>query len=350
MRNKYLVQERVANREIQGDVWDNCQMFLNKMAEETQTNCKEMIQYTAGFVWFLNIPPPRALESKMYGEAYRLLVQRQIGCVQLACKVVYKELDYTTLTPFNVFDLEGIREMWPIRAFQSIEWVLRKHWPKLMKRSNVKRSKEFSKYLVEPKEMDVFSVPVMKLDETKTEDTGFIIDVFREFTGVSSQQMLGRKKPTAGDKGTNLKIKGLKKGRMRDFPENRLDELMQWDGLLHTHMAITDMIMRAHWGRTDGLDPASLCKFATALGRSWVKQLKAEFNASRRIQRCQWKGMMLAVFAKEMGCASYSEVEVRLRDPDFNWGEAIENLVDTFCLLRKVSVMRKAALDRAEIA
>lgn len=290
--NKEIIQERIANGEVQGDVWDNAQMALRKTGEETLTNKKGFVQYTAGYIWFLNIPKPQEGEGwEKYGEAYQLLMTNVPGTVHIPSEVLYKEPDYRRIAPLDCLDLKAIEAMWPIRAYQGIEWVLRKHFDSDMSRTRIQERpiapKTFSIYEVTPRVADIFAVPAMKLDESKIEDTGLIIEAFRSYTGVTAEQMLGRKKITAGDKGTNLKIKGLKKGRMRDFPENRLDNIIQWDGLLHLHMAIVDMNMRAHWGRTDGLDPASLCKFATVLGRSRVMRPKAEFNASRRFQRCQ---------------------------------------------------------------
>lgn len=161
-----------------------------------------------------------------------------------------------------------------------------------------------------------------------------------------SGAMLGRAELDIGDHLTLMRLASLIKQRKRDFPEHRLQHMFRINGLLHVEMAIADMILQAHWGRKDRLDPASLSHFVAILGRNKIGEKKAEFNATRAVEQCVWEGIVLAVIAKDLGVETYNDIEFRLREVDYS--ENIARVVDTYMPLRKVSHMRKEALRKAE--
>lgn len=97
------------------------------------------------------------------------------------------------------------------------------------------------------------ALSTLELDETSIEGTSAILSELLKQAGLSPDQVNGRGFVHAGDLGTLMKVEGLKKLRVRDFAENRLNYLVRMDGMFHTEMAAEDLLFRVHWGREEGL-------------------------------------------------------------------------------------------------
>ncbi|KAF8469980.1 hypothetical protein BDZ91DRAFT_791971 [Kalaharituber pfeilii] len=347
------VKQRIANGEAFGCAWDNAVVTSKRRAEETELNKGGLIQYTAGFIWILNIPKPK---DPKFIKAYESLIKREESengkiLPGIRREILYKKPNYNEVTALDILDLDGLADYLPLRAKESIEWVLWKHFGEVLSESRI-NGHRVTKFVynggrLEPNQTEVYPLPTMDLDETTIDGTASIIEEIRRLAGVTSKEMLGRSMLHAGDQGTLMKVKSLKKMRIRDFIHNRLDDLFRVDGLFHVQMGVVDMMMRAHWGRKDGLDPASMCKFVTVLGRTRVTEEKTEYNAGKRFQECYWEGHVLAIIAKEMECQTYEELRNKLKDKETNWRKIIETVVDKIYPSRKVGYMRQTAIERA---
>ncbi|KAF8467164.1 hypothetical protein BDZ91DRAFT_793569 [Kalaharituber pfeilii] len=332
---------------------DNAVVASKRKAEETELNKGGLIQYTAGFIWMLNIPKPK---DPRFMKAYESLIKQEQsvdGTILPGIRrdILFKEPNYDEVTVLDILDLEGLAVYLPLRARESIEWVLWKHFSEVLSESRI-NGHRVTKFVyngnrLEPRQIEVYPLPTMDLDETTIDGTASIIEEIRKLVGVTPKEMVGRAMLHARDQGTLMKVKSLKKMRIRDFVHNRLEDLFRIDGLFHVQIGVVDMMMRAHWGRKDGLDPASMCKLATVLGRTRVTEEKAEYNAGKRFQECFWEGHILAIIAKEMDCQTYEELRNKLKNNNMNWQKMIDIVVDKIYPSRKVGYMRQTAVERA---
>jgi hypothetical protein len=71
-----------------------------------------------------------------------------------------------------------------------------------------------------------------------------------------------------GDQMTTARVRSLKELRVRDKLESRMGFADTGSGWLYTEMAVANGIQRCHSEKPDGLDPGSLNRFITVLGRT----------------------------------------------------------------------------------
>lgn len=350
--NLAVIKKRVAEGEPFGKCWDNCQMATKTKAEQTQFNQQAFTQYTAGFCWFLHLPKPR---DKEYFRAYEALVHG--GGMGLPLSAIYQEPDYDQVNALELLDLASMNEYFPLRAYQGIEWVLRKHFPMEMDQARGEKYLRVQKpdlykyegiYRIDPKHScEFFALPTLELNETTTSGTSEIIREYNKFLGIdlSKGDMHEQGEVDVGDHLTAMRISILARQRMRDFPHEQMKHVFRIPGILHVDMAIVDMILRAHWGNPNGLDPGSLSHFVGVLGRTKIGEKKAQYDATQSLEGVVWEAMVLAGAAKELEAGSYGELGSKLGE--VNWADTIVKMVDTYFPLRKIWYMRRDAEEKA---
>lgn len=128
-------------------------------------------------------------------------------------------------------------------------------------------------------------------------------------------------------------VGALKEYQMRDFEDNRLMYLERVDELFHAQMATYDAIFRAHWGREDGMDPASLCQVKHILGVKGLTANMPEFNMCRRFVRTCGEGFALAAISSELGAETWGDVQKKLSSCE-NYVDLLHAVVKSFYTLK----------------
>lgn len=319
------IRRRIQKGEPFGYAVDNCVIGDNK-AEQSLLNRKETLQYTAGFLWFLNLhkekgdgeasSPEVIAEGSSVTGASSALDGSSTG-KGIERKILFREIPtYEGIDSLWALLIQALSEYIPSRAVVHLSDVLWEFMPEVLgKMKDIRpRPTVHEGYQIPLHKSEVHGMKTQPFDEATISGMSDILDASLEELDINKYEAMDRGWLIAGDLFTLLKIDALQNVRVRDFRYNQHEYVIKLPVAFHLEMAAEDALFRAHWGREDGMDPGSLCHLKHVLGLKGINAAKAEYNTCKRFTSICAKSFALAAFCEVLGAANFQELKLKLRE------------------------------------
>jgi hypothetical protein len=360
---------RVSNSTLFDITYDNL-VRTDAKEEETIFNKKSLIQSTSGYIHFLHVPKPAEGAPEWMVDAYDTIMlaqQVQPGCGAPKDLMLIRNPDYHSICGFDFLCPDSIAKHNEIISRVHITDILWRfmgdaamqsytdgpeHEP--LPRPIMPTTGDY--YCIEPHRSDIYTFPVMDLDETTIDGTAKILEAIGRDIDIGLDQLVDRHVDINGDNLTNRNIRSLKELRVRDETAARMEFASVKSGLLHVLMAQVDSVFRCHMGRADGRDPGSLARFISVLGRTRVGPKIQDFNACLRFLLQVLEGFILAALIQACDRRSRSATG----NPVSNltglkawvckndWRKIVYDVMSEFMVLRSVPYQRSMAQETAK--
>ena len=262
-------------------------------------------------------------------------------------------MDDYDIDPIDIQSPIAIAHYWPQAVRGHIMRILRTYFG-----NSIDQNRERKKlsprepsvpaiHCMEVKRSEVFSLPLLDLDESTVEGNAAILEeVVEKHLGVDLEALIGRSVPVAGDQMTTSRQRTAKWLRVRDLPKHQLKWVLPFNGFLHIAFAMCDGVKRAHFGRADGRDQTSLSHFSQLLGRTKVHGTNANFNASHRFLMCVLDAHVIAAAMAVARVENEGDFKEWLKSNDYV--QLVDNLVACFLEMTIVESWRSDARRKAE--
>ncbi|KAI5796530.1 hypothetical protein EDC01DRAFT_629332 [Geopyxis carbonaria] len=324
--------------------YDNLALKLNK-AEETLINRAQFLQYTSAFVFFIHCPRPTMASGWLDAYHHIKHVQaRNSGKIGIPRSLCIKERpDYSRITPWDMLFAESTGNYFPEVASVHIYNILNEYF-------GIGINKDALEYALQS---------ILDVNEGSIDGNAEVLERICKEMDISLDQLTTSHVDIHCDMATNTLIEGLQKLRSRDMLERRMGFAYPVAGLLHTMMAALDGLFRAHEGRSDGRDLASIEKFTALLGRSRVR---TDFNCGSRLILNLTHAYVLTAcihIADSMyneECKDNNSMDYHVIDTlsaleswisTHDWSILIDRVVGYYCPLAKVGHQKRDAYTKA---
>jgi hypothetical protein len=268
--------------------------------------------------------------------------------------LIHRDPDWSSLQPGDIVNIEADQNYWAPIAKALMCRVLKKFFPREMKRSEedagVASIAMPQLYKVPLGSSDLHTLATLELDESTIDGNLAVLEALAtDQLGLTLEELAdGRLIPVSGDQMTVARIVSGQFLRIRDFPEHRMLWAKTLSGMLHTRMAMIHAIYLSHPGRADGRDPASLSKFVKLLGRTKIKEGCPNLNASQELLQQVGEGHVLAALIERTGARGFDGLREKVASGE--WKRAVDSIVDDDWLrLDFVDRLREDARDEARV-
>jgi hypothetical protein len=345
-----------------GLCWDNLALPNNKK-ETTEMHRGSLDHCTTSYLYKLFIPAP---EHYADVEAYQdicaaLEENTRLRRIGIPRSLMMKPApDYEVLQRMDFLFAQSIAEYWPqavlvhlsdfcYEFFGSETMAAYKVYGQRLERPSMPEGL----YKIPHQKSRIHPLKVLDIDESSIDGNAQVIDAIAAELDIDLARLNGSSVMITGDQMTTSRVRSLKELRVRDKLERRMGFADTLNGWLHTEMAVANGIQRCHSGRKDGLDPGSLNRFITVLGRTGITENVTDHDALHRLILHVLKGHILAAFlytanqlerAKPDGgrtMASISELKRWLRSND--WTELLHKTVTNYFTPARPSYWRQSA-------
>jgi ribosomal protein S13 len=338
--------------------------------EETIFNKKSLIQSTSGYIHFLHVPKPAEGAPDWMVNAYEAIVlakELDPGCGAPKDLMLLRNPDYHSISGWDFLAPESISKhyetisrvhitdiLWRFMGDFAMQSFTEGPEDEPLQRPTMPTTGDY--YCIEPHRSELYTFPVMELDETTIDGTAKILEAIGRDLDIELEQLIDRHVDIHGDNLTNRNIRALKELRVRDNTAARMEFTSVKSGLLHVLMAQVDSIFRCHMGRPDGRDPGSLARFIGVLGRTRVNAKVQDFNACLRFQLQVLEGYILAALIQACDRRSRASsgkpvtdvAEMKAWVSRNDWRKIVFDVMSEFMLLRSVPYQRSIAREKAK--
>jgi hypothetical protein len=348
-----------------GLCWDNMALPNNKK-ETTEMNRGSLDHCTTSYMYELFVPPPLDTASATDVQAYDNIMaaqeensrRKRIGIPRELVSKVNPEYDSLQRTDF-IFG-KNINEYWPDVVTVHLSDFCHEFFGAAVMAAYKVDGERLERlrmpdqlYCIPREKSRLHPMKVLDIDESSIDGNAQVIEAIASELDCDLAQLNGSSIMITGDQMTTARVRSLKELRSRDKLERRLGFADTISGWLHTEMAVANGIQRCHSGRRDGLDPGSLNRFITVLGRTGISENVTDHDALHRLIIHLLKGHILAAFlhianeierTKPNGgrtMSSISQLKAWIRSND--WTELLEQTVNTYFPPAKSSYMRQSA-------
>jgi hypothetical protein len=275
-----------------GVCWDNLALPNNKK-ETTEMNRGSLDHCTTSYMYELVVPPPHDASSPADVQAYEHIMaaledntrRKRIGIPrELVSKV---DPEYDSLQRMDFLFGKNIAEYWPrVVTVHLSDFCYEIFGPAAMAAFTIdgqrleRPSMPEDLYRIPRQKSRIHPLKVFDIDESSIDGNAQVIEAIASELDIKLAQLNSSSIMITGDQMTTARVRSLKDLRTRDMFEHRLGFADTISGWLHAEMAVANGIQRCHSGRRDGLDPGSLNRFITVLGRTGISE-----NVSRACQR-----------------------------------------------------------------
>ncbi|KAA8909008.1 hypothetical protein FN846DRAFT_1020806 [Sphaerosporella brunnea] len=365
------LQKKVQSGCFIGICWDNLALQVGKK-EETEMNRNDLELCTTAYAYELNVPKPPAGASQEDKQVYKNIREAQARNATdrkrpgIPRGLILKENPtYGSLKPFDFVLSSGgphIQKYWTDIVYVHLADICQELFGPAMgryKRNGQRIPKPQmpeNLYTMPTKKTNMHPMRVFDLDESTIDGNARVIEAIVQELGITLPELTDGQILITGDQMTTMRIRTLLELRHYDKLEQRMRFAMPVSGWLHIAMNCADGILKTHTGRTDGQDPGSLSRFATALGRPSVTGKVTEFDALRRLILHALKGHIIAALL-EMACqierqkgslelpATIEDLKQWIASND--WTELLRRTVEYYFVIAKPGWKRQIASDEA---
>jgi hypothetical protein len=347
-----------------GICWDNLALPNNKK-ETTEMNRGSLDHCTTSYMYELLVPPPQDAEPQNV-EAYEDIMaalaensrRKRIGIPRELVSKVNPE--YDSLQRMDFLFGKNIEEYWPdVVTVHLSDFCYEFFGPAAMAAYKIdgrpleRPSMPEKLYRIPRQKSRIHPLKVLDIDESSIDGNAQVIEAIASELDIDLAQLNSSSIMITGDQMTTARVRSLKELRARDMLERRLVFADTVSGWLHTEMAVANGIQRCHSGRRDGLNPGSLNRFITVLGRTGITENVTDHDALHRLIIHVLKGHILAAFlhvaneierTKPNGgrtMSSISQLKTWIREND--WRQLLDQTVDTYFAPAKPGYLRQSA-------
>jgi hypothetical protein len=348
-----------------GVCWDNLALPNNKK-ETTEMNRGSLDHCTTSYMYELVVPPPQDAASPTDVQAYEDIMaaleentrRKRIGIPrELVSKV---DPEYESLQRVDFLFGQNIEEYWPdVVTVHLSDFCYEFFGPAAMAAYTIggrrlqRPTMPEELYRIPRQKSRIHPLKVLEIDESSIDGNAQVIEAIASELDIDLARLNSSSIMITEDQMTTARVRSLKDLRARDMLERRLGFADTISGWLHTEMAVANGIQRCHSGRQDGLDPGSLNRFITVLGRTGISENVTDHDALHRLIIHVLKGHILAAFlhvaneierTKPNGgrtMSSISQLKTWIREND--WKKLLDQTVDTYFAPAKPGYLRQSA-------
>jgi hypothetical protein len=349
-----------------GICWDNLALPNNKK-ETTEMNRGSLDHCTTSYMYEMAVPPPpHNASSPTDVQAYEDIMaaleensrRKRIGIPRELVSKMNPE--YDSLQRMDFLFGKNIEEYWPdVVTVHLSDFCYEFFGPAAMAAYTIngrrleRPSMPEELYRIPRHKSKIHPMKVLDIDESSIDGNAQVIEAIASELDIDLAQLNSSSIMITGDQMTTARVRSLKDLRSRDMLERRMGFADTISGWLHTEMAVANGIQRCHSGRRDGLDPGSLNRFITVLGRTGISENVTDHDALHRLIIHVLKGHILAAFlhianqierSKPNGgriMSSISQLKTWIREND--WRELLDQTVDTYFPPAKPGYLRQSA-------
>jgi hypothetical protein len=348
-----------------GICWDNLALPNNKK-ETTEMNRGSLDHCTTSYMYEMVVPPPLDAACPADVQAYDDIIaaleenarRKRVGIPrELVSKV---NPDYDSLQRVDFLFGKNIEDYWPdVVTVHLSDFCHDFFGPAAMAAYTVdgqrleRPSMPEELYRIPRQKSRIHPLKVLDIDESSIDGNAQVIEAIASELDIDLALLNSSSIMITGDQMTTARVRSLKDLRVRDMLERRLGFADTISGWLHTEMAVANGIQRCHSGRRDGLDPGSLNRFITVLGRTGISENVTDHDALHRLIIHVFKGHLLAAFlhvaneierTKANGGQTMSSIKqlkswIRVND----WRKLLDRTVDTYFAPAKPGWLRQSA-------
>jgi hypothetical protein len=348
-----------------GLCWDNVALPNNKK-ETTEMNRGSLDHCTTSYMYELFVPPPQDTASPTDVQAYDNIMaaqeensrRKRIGIPRELVSKVNPE--YKSLQRADFIFGKNINEYWPDVVTVHLSDFLHEFFGAAVISAYTVDGRRLERprmpeelYRIPHQKSRLHPLKVLDIDESSIDGNAQVIEAIASELDCNLAQLNGSSVMITGDQMTTARVRSLKDLRSRDMLERRFGFADTISGWLHTEMAVANGIQRCHSGGKDGLDPGSLNRFITVLGRTGISENVTDHDALHRLIIHVLKGHILAALlhmaneierTKPNGgrtMSSISQLKNWIKAND--WRLLLDETVDTYFPPAKASYMRQSA-------
>jgi hypothetical protein len=353
-----------------GVCWDNLALPNNKK-ETTEMNRGSLDHCTTSYMYELVVPePPQDVHSSTDVEAYNDIIaalednsrRKRIGIPRELVNKVNPE--YESLRRVDFLFGKNIDEYWPDVVTVHLSDFCHEFFGLAAMAAYTVDGRRLTRpsmpeelYRIPRQKSRIHPLKVLDIDESSIDGNAQVIEAIASELDIDLAQLNSSSIMITGDQMTTARVRSLKDLRGRDMLERRMEFADTISGWLHTEMAVANGIQRCHSGRRDGLDPGSLNRFITVLGRTGISENVTDHDALHRLIIHVLKGHLLAAFlhvaneierGKPNGgrtMSSVNNLKKWIREND--WMELLDRTVLTYFCPGKPGYLRQSAESAA---